>query len=50
MRSSSYEESPIKAYQALVPPDKPLARMKAERDDAWVLICKQILEVYRENL
>ncbi|HWD91778.1 MAG TPA: toll/interleukin-1 receptor domain-containing protein [Verrucomicrobiae bacterium] len=42
VRDCSYKETPIGRYQAIVPPDKPLAEMKAERDKAWVKICKEI--------
>ncbi len=42
VRAASYEETALKSYQALSSPDKPLAQMKAERDTAWVKICKEI--------
>ncbi|MGD0259466.1 MAG: toll/interleukin-1 receptor domain-containing protein [Verrucomicrobiota bacterium] len=42
VRACSYEETALKDYQALSSPDKPLAQMKAERDAAWVKICKEI--------
>jgi hypothetical protein len=44
LRMCSYEETPLKDYQAVVsPPGKPLAQMdKADRDVAWVQICKEI--------
>ncbi len=42
VRASSYHLYPLEDTQALIPPDKPLAEMKAERDEAWVRICKQI--------
>jgi hypothetical protein len=32
----------LKDYQSVPPLDKPLAEMKAERDSAWVQICKEI--------
>jgi len=39
----NYSETPLKDYQALVSPDKPLAAMKRpERDGAWVKICEAI--------
>ncbi len=42
VRACSYEETPLKDYQAVVsPPEKPLARI-ADRDDAWVRVCKEI--------
>ncbi|MCX5646889.1 MAG: toll/interleukin-1 receptor domain-containing protein [Phycisphaerae bacterium] len=42
VRPSSYEESPLRHYQAVIDPKKSLALMKAERDGAWVRICKEI--------
>ena len=45
LRASSYHLSPLKDLHALIPPDKPLEQMKAERNEAWVSICKQIAAV-----
>ena len=43
LRPSSYEESGLKDLQAVSPPEEPLAQMsKADRDAAWVRICKEI--------
>lgn len=44
IRASAYEETSLKNYQAVVsPPDKPLgAKTKADRDEAWVQVCKVI--------
>jgi hypothetical protein len=43
VRACTYSETPLKDYQTLIPPDKPLAKMtKAERDGAWVKICEAI--------
>lgn len=43
LRPSSYEETLLKDYHAVSPPSEPLARMsKADRDEAWVRICKEI--------
>lgn len=43
LRASSFEETPLKEYQATVPPEKPLAEMsKARRDKAWVRLCREI--------
>lgn len=48
VRSSSFEETPIEAYQAAHPPERPLASMTtAARDKAFVEICKQIQQEYR---
>lgn len=43
VRASNYEVTPLKNYHAVLSPEKPLAQMKAERDTAWVLICKEIM-------
>ncbi len=40
--ASAYKETPLKDYQALISPDKPLAEMKAERNKAWLQICEQV--------
>jgi hypothetical protein len=40
--ASAYKETPLKDYQALVSPDKPLAEMKAERNKTWLQICEQV--------
>lgn len=45
LRDSSYQKSPLQNYQAVIFPDKPLANMKAERDSAWVKVCKEIEKV-----
>jgi hypothetical protein len=42
VRASSHQKSPIRKYQAVIDPDKPLAEMKAQRDAAWVRICEAI--------
>jgi hypothetical protein len=42
VRAAAYDETALKDYQALSSADKPLAQMKAERDEAWVRICKEI--------
>jgi internalin A len=42
VRPSAYEQSPLKNYQAAIDPVKPLALMKAQRDAAWVEICRKI--------
>lgn len=49
VRASSYEKSPIREFQAVIAPDKPLAAMKAERDSAWVLICEEIERSLRSS-
>ena len=42
VRACMYEETALNNYQAVIPPDKPLAEMKAERDRAWVRVCQEI--------
>lgn len=43
LRPSSYEETLLKDYQAVSTPSEPLSQMsKADRDEAWVRICKEI--------
>jgi tetratricopeptide (TPR) repeat protein len=43
VRACAYEETPLKLYQPVIDPDKPLAEMRpAERDKAWVTICGEI--------
>jgi len=42
VRACSYKESPLRSYQPLLPPEKPIAEMKAERDRAWVKVCEAI--------
>lgn len=44
VRASLFKETPLKNYQAVISPDKPLAEMKAERDRAWVTVCEKIRE------
>lgn len=44
LRACSYEETPISRYHAAYSIDRPLAKMNAERDDAWVDVCKTIKE------
>jgi hypothetical protein len=42
VRACAYKDTLIAKYQAIIPPDKPLAEMKANRDKAWVKICEEI--------
>lgn len=47
VKSSSFEQTPIEAYQAAHPPENPLASMTpAARDRAFVEICKRIQQQY----
>src|SRR5271157_1138069 len=41
VRACSYAETPLGNYQALIPPNKPLAEMR-DRDKAWVQVCEGI--------
>jgi len=50
LRASSYEETDLKDLQAVSPPDQPLAQMsKADRDAAWVRVCKEIKGAVRDE-
>ena len=42
VRACNWAVGPVQRLQAVIPPDKPLAQMKAERDEAWVKICDEI--------
>jgi hypothetical protein len=43
VRSSASKQTPLKNYQAIVDPSRPLAGIpKAKRDQAWVEICEKI--------
>jgi tetratricopeptide (TPR) repeat protein len=43
LRESSYRETPLQTYQAVVsPPAKPLIEMRSERDRAWVQVCEAV--------
>jgi hypothetical protein len=43
VRQSAYKQTPLKNYQAVLDPGKPLASMtKAKRDQAWVKVCEEI--------
>lgn len=49
VRASSYKKTALKDYQAVLEPDKPLAKMTgAERDSAWVRICEKIEKAVSE--
>jgi hypothetical protein len=48
--ASSYEKTPLKDYQALLDPENPLDGMAdADREKAWVKICKQIEKAVKEG-
>ena len=42
VRDCLWHKTPLKDCLAAIPPQKPLARMKAERDKAWVAICERV--------
>jgi len=50
VRACAYKETPLKDYQAVIDPEKPLANMKAERDKAWVKICEEIKKAVSSSL
>lgn len=49
VRACSWKATPLKNYQAAIPPDKPLAEMTAKRDAAWVKICEKIEEALNSH-
>lgn len=49
VRACSWEASPLRHYQAAISPSTPLAEMNAERDKAWVKVCKAIKEALTPN-
>jgi hypothetical protein len=49
VRRSAYMETPLKDYQAVLDPAKPVAEWRKEkRDSAWVKICQEIQKAIRE--
>ena len=43
IRDCLYRETPLAQYQAVLPPDQPVAKMRApERDTAWRKVCEAI--------
>jgi hypothetical protein len=43
VRDSAYQQTPLKNYQAVLDPGKPLAGIiRARRDQAWIRICEEI--------
>jgi class 3 adenylate cyclase len=45
---SSYDETEISTYQAVINPDRPIETMsKAEQDKTWVAMCKRIKEALK---
>lgn len=42
VRACSYQATALAKYQSVIPPDKPIAEMKANRDKAWVKVCDVI--------
>jgi len=50
VRASAYHRSPLRHYQAVIEPDKPLAEMtRPDREKAWVRICKAIEKAVGEG-
>lgn len=50
VRACLWEETPLKHLQAAYSTVKPLAEMKAERDTAWVAICKAIQKAANSDM
>jgi TIR domain len=49
IRESAYKKTPLKDYQAVLDPSKPLAAMtSAGRDRAWVRICAEIAKAVKK--
>jgi TIR domain len=45
IRDCMYRETPLAQYQAVLPPDQPVAKMRTpERDTAWRKVCEKIQE------
>jgi hypothetical protein len=42
VRACSYKKTPLKDYQAVIDPDKPLVNFRLNRDKIWVRICEEI--------
>jgi len=42
VRACSYKKTPLKNYQAVIDPDKPLVNFRLNRDKTWVSICEEI--------
>jgi len=42
VRACSYKKTPLKDYQAVIDPDKPLVNFRLNRDKTWVRICEEI--------
>lgn len=49
IRACAFKETILKDYQAILPPEKPLAQMKANRDAAWVKVCEYIKSTAMPN-
>ncbi len=49
VRACAFEKTSLKDYQAVIDPKKPLATMKADRDEAWVTICRKIEKAANRN-
>jgi hypothetical protein len=50
IRDCAWRETPLKDYQAVLPPEKPLAEMtRAQRDAAWRTVCQALERATRES-
>jgi AbiTii/TIR domain len=45
VRACNWQSTALKDLQALLPTTKPLAQMKADRDQAWVKVCEEITKI-----
>lgn len=51
VRACGWKATPIKKFQAVLSPDRPLAAMTApKRDEAWVKVCEQIEEALNSGI
>ncbi len=48
VRACSYKDTSLAGYQAVIDPEKPLAQMKAGRDQAWVKVCEEIKRAFQQ--
>jgi hypothetical protein len=48
VRACSYKGTPLARHQAVIDPEKPLAQMKADRDQAWVKVCEEVKKALQQ--
>ena len=50
IRDCLYQETPLAHYQAVLPPDQPVAKMRMpERDTAWRKVCEAIKQAANQT-